>query len=967
MKPLHGSAISQVLRHLALGAALTLAALSSCTGKDGDRGPQGPAGPPGSGPVNTALAQGDDLPGVNVVITGVSGGSGAGGRFLPGDTLSVNFTLQQDDGTDWDIGEFGTMRALVSGPTFNYQRVMAEKSDLVTTAVLEDDGSYTYTFPTALPATYLAPLNDSASFGVEDGELTGQALLDGTYSVGVYGSWDYTVDGATKRDADDAVFDFVIGQTGTAEPRTVVGQENCNRCHEDLQIHGSRRKNVALCVLCHNSGSEDRNNGGGTLTPGVSIDFKVMIHKIHAGEHLPSVLGVATNLDGTRDYAATPAPYELIGFNNSVADYSGVAFPAWPNGLVAMPRDLGYTALAAGAKVQEDTIRTGPSACIVCHGDPDDTGPITAPAQGDLHRSQPSRAACGSCHDDVHWGQPYTANGQTMPAQANNSNCILCHATSGDPLAVADAHLHPLLNSTFNSGLVVDITDLVEAGTNDADGTIDAGEKVSVTFNLTDDLGVALLPSAVGNFSVILSAPTENYNLLLSSTLPTGRLTGAQPFTTTLPTHLLLERLGTSTGSATDVFTTAFSPHWNVSGATTSVFVRTGFPGGGGNSTAASATVVPQNWIDVASATGFARDDYVVIDDGTGSEEYLRIQSVIGTRLWFGTSGSTSYAASLRFAHAAGAGVREVTLATKVVTTDYTLNANTGQITEVADSFGSGNAVLSSYTSDFVMPTVYPPALNDSGDLDETVGKWAGKSIVDGTYSLGLWSARTLVLNQFGEANSYRSASNVQLVDFLVGSATDIEPYGLISSGNNCYNCHQDVEFHGAGRRSFEACVICHSTAGSEDRPQLVAPNAPETPGVPITFRTMLHKIHMGEELANASTYEIVGFGSTAYPNNFGISTFEELVFPTLPGGVRNCFKCHGATNDSWKEPLHRDHPTQQGTPVARWAAVCGACHDSTDAQAHIQVQTTGAGAESCGVCHDADAEWSVERVHRAY
>jgi hypothetical protein len=151
MKNLSGSSIHNPLRQAFLGAALALAVLSSCTGKDGDRGPQGPAGPPGSGPVNTALSQGDELPGVNIVITGVSGGSGAGGRFLPGDTLSVNFTLRQDDGTDWDIGEFGTMRALVSGPTFNYQRVMAEKSDLVTTAVLEDDGSYTYTFPTALP------------------------------------------------------------------------------------------------------------------------------------------------------------------------------------------------------------------------------------------------------------------------------------------------------------------------------------------------------------------------------------------------------------------------------------------------------------------------------------------------------------------------------------------------------------------------------------------------------------------------------------------------------------------------------------------------------------------------------------------------------------------------------------------------------------------------------------------------
>ena len=34
-----------------------------------------------------------------------------------------------------------------------------------------------------------------------------------------------------------------------------------------------------------------------------------MVHKIHNGQHLPSVLGVATKPDGSRDYGATPTPY----------------------------------------------------------------------------------------------------------------------------------------------------------------------------------------------------------------------------------------------------------------------------------------------------------------------------------------------------------------------------------------------------------------------------------------------------------------------------------------------------------------------------------------------------------------------------------------------------------------------------------------------------------------------------------
>src|SRR6185503_7080699 len=121
---------------------------------------------------------------------------------------------------------------------------------------------------------------------------------------------------------------------------------------------------------------------------------------------------------GTRNYAATPVAYVVDG-----KDFSSVAFPAWPQGLVPLPRDQGYSALSATDKATEDKIRTGPSNCAVCHGDPDGDGPLTTPAQGDLILSQPSRQSCGSCHDDVGWGQPYTSNGQTMGAQANNANC----------------------------------------------------------------------------------------------------------------------------------------------------------------------------------------------------------------------------------------------------------------------------------------------------------------------------------------------------------------------------------------------------------------------------------------------------------------------------------------------------------------------------------------------------------------
>jgi hypothetical protein len=68
-------------------------------------------------------------PGVDAEITSLSGNA-PGSNFEPGDTITVQFTLLKDDGEAWDIDEMATARILVSGPTFNYQRVIAEQSDL---------------------------------------------------------------------------------------------------------------------------------------------------------------------------------------------------------------------------------------------------------------------------------------------------------------------------------------------------------------------------------------------------------------------------------------------------------------------------------------------------------------------------------------------------------------------------------------------------------------------------------------------------------------------------------------------------------------------------------------------------------------------------------------------------------------------------------------------------------------------
>ena len=77
------------------GALVAAVAAAACTIEEGDQGPQGAAGPAGSSAVTPD--SGDRYftsPGVNLVITSVSGGGSAGSA------VTVTFTLEKDDGTD---------------------------------------------------------------------------------------------------------------------------------------------------------------------------------------------------------------------------------------------------------------------------------------------------------------------------------------------------------------------------------------------------------------------------------------------------------------------------------------------------------------------------------------------------------------------------------------------------------------------------------------------------------------------------------------------------------------------------------------------------------------------------------------------------------------------------------------------------------------------------------------------------
>ncbi len=880
----------------------------------------------------------------------VRGGSGPDGRFRVGDKLVVDFTAKSTAGQPLELSTMARGAIMVSGPTFNYQRVIASQADVLTTSTKRALGAYTYTFLVPVPQTYLAPLNDTAA--LSDGELTGQPLLSGTYTVGLELRKDYPVSGTTYRDPGNSSFDFLFGDATLVEKREVVTLANCNQCHSELHAHGDNREKITNCLLCHTSGAEDGNvatAAGGT--PGVAIDFKVMIHKIHSGIKLPSVNGVATNSNGSRNYAATPVPYIVQGRNASLVDFSEVAFPVWPSLLTPMPRDIGFSTLTSGQQTLENTLRGGPVDCDKCHGDPDGAGPLPAPAQGNLVYSQPSRAACSSCHDDWNPEFPYTSNGTTMPIQRDNAACTECHRESGTALDVRDAHLHPLKNANLARGVHIDVTSVTDVG--DADGTFDAGEKVRVTLTIKDDAGNDIPAANLSTINAVINGPTANPQLVHYVRIFAATMGAGPTYTFNLPQNVYYESVGTSTGTL-QMFVTGRTPHANVTGAATTLLRRTGT---GAATALTAATPALQNFLDVTTGTGtsFVKDNYIVIEDAVGGRrEFLKIQRVENDRLWFSSLYSPSYAPGVQFTHAAGSTVHLVTTAS-VPATSYTLDALTGTIVETTE-FGTGE-ILASYTTEFVVPSVYAAPFGDSPDLDQSSGDWQGLPILAGTYNVGIWGARAFNVTVGSDTTSYTEGSIPEVTPVLFGDATSIETLARINDSSGCYRCHNDIQFHGGSRRGYETCTLCHSLAGAEDAANYIYPTGAVTTGVTIDFRTMLHKIHHGKELSAGSSYVVAGFGGTGH-------TYEEVGFPVMPDGTKQCTVCHGTDNSAWVQPASRNHPS--GTlPTRVWRATCGSCHDSSATGAHIDVNTSSSGAESCEICHGVGKDKDVRTAHK--
>ncbi len=164
------------------------------------------------------------------------------------------------------------------------------------------------------------------------------------------------------------------GRTSPIPRRSTVDSALCNTCHDSggagITIHGTNRVgDVAVCATCHNPDATDINQrpADPTTTPDMkteeAIDFKRMIHQIHAGSDLQDGLVV-------------------YGFGGRAHEYGTVEF-------IGNLQNC-ETCHVPGSYSTEVARATTPSTI--------DTGADIADPEDDLNIS-PASAVCSSCHD----------------------------------------------------------------------------------------------------------------------------------------------------------------------------------------------------------------------------------------------------------------------------------------------------------------------------------------------------------------------------------------------------------------------------------------------------------------------------------------------------------------------------------------------------------------------------------------
>lgn len=317
---------------LLLLLALAMAGCSD-TGSTGPAGPpgppggDGPPGPPGSGgsvPASSAER-------INITVTSVTVPAGGGAPVanfkltndlaqglygLP--ATSAGFVLSElSPGSGGGSSHWQSYITRTSGAA----RQAATETAALPRFVDNNDGTYQYTFASALTAYTGAPVFDATKTHRLGLEIRGQAPITG-----------------------NGIYDFVPAGGAPTFTRLIVDNDTCNACHDVLNFHGGARTDVTYCVACHNPSSIDGDTGN-------TVDMKRLIHNIHSAR----------------------AGYEIIGYGGTFYEWSDVEFPQDIRNCQTCHQESDTdTPEASNYRIVSNR-----AACGTCHYDDGDIDPAT--------------------------------------------------------------------------------------------------------------------------------------------------------------------------------------------------------------------------------------------------------------------------------------------------------------------------------------------------------------------------------------------------------------------------------------------------------------------------------------------------------------------------------------------------------------------------------------------------------------
>jgi OmcA/MtrC family decaheme c-type cytochrome len=400
-------------------------------------------------------------PGLNITINSASISSAG--------VITMTYTLTDPSGLPLDAAGVNTAGAISLAYEAAYipngqEQYVAYTTSQATGKVL---GTITRPdFELGSPATQVGPGQYQYTFTAK-----APAGFDPTVTntVGVAGNRNLTSFNLGTNYAG-ATFNFVPNGAAVTVTRDVIRTSSCNTCHDSLAFHGGYAQGFNMCVLCHQPQNVDPSTGN-------SLDAKVFFHSLHMGSSLPTVVGTKT----------TPGvPYEIIGYMNSVNNFSTVIDPAMAQ------------------------------RCEVCHTQTSATLRTTGGAQAAVFMTKPSRAACGGCHNDIDWATGFSTGPEVNHPggpQADDTQCANCHIPQGEmpfDASIMGAHVvgtdtaatYPQNPDTLLAGLNLAITGVTNNN---------AGQTPTVNYTLQDDKGNNISISSTTTLSFTLAGPTTDY------------------------------------------------------------------------------------------------------------------------------------------------------------------------------------------------------------------------------------------------------------------------------------------------------------------------------------------------------------------------------------------------------------------------------------------------------------------------